>query len=257
MPLNLSSPINSQDAITTIKFVIDDLLMPTVSAPFSQKSARRLTRIFAPSFISQKTNTPFELYFLIMPSSTGVHVSSFFARHIHTNHLTDMLGNTPGALVLRFNNFYQKMPEYNYQFRMPHHRSGERALDVPTANQLFQSSDKTVFEELSKSSRLNELAQLTLKTITSAIHNTDRKVPYQSITSLIDYARLSTANEINIPNDVPLIQQSYDLTIAPHNPVDVNSVLILYDLPNLIVKLTVAITLFDYEIIPMKGSKCP
>lgn len=257
MPLRQNPAIQESEIQSKIQFVINELLLPASEAKFSQHSYRRISKAVNPQKISHKVNSQYQAYFLIMPAMTGYHVSSFMAKTINTNHIKDVLGNVPGAKIIRFTNFFKIIEPGRYYVGSSYHRDNLRPSSFSTANQLSTGPDSNILHGLNQQMYISELTALAIRTINQALINHLSHKPTSSIMGLIDpafmlYRHSLLAISEDMLNEMPLLIRDYHDKFLPEIDKSITNQLVWYDTPSIIVQLAVAMTLFDYEIILSK-----
>lgn len=260
MPLRQNPAIQDSEIQDKIKFTINELLLPASEAKFSQHSYRRISKAVNPQKISHKVNSQYQAYFLIMPAMTGYHVSSFMAKVINTNHIKDILGNVPGAKMIRFTNFFKIIEQGHYYVVSNYRRDNLRPSNFSTANQLSIGPDSNILHSLNQQMYISELAGLAIRTINKAlIKQTDNRTSSRilMVTDPVHvlYHYGSGAISEDMLNEMPLLIRDYHDKFLPDVEKSITDQLVWYDTPSIIVQLAVAMTLFDYEIIQSKADQ--
>lgn len=258
MPLRQNPAIQESEIQDKIKFVINELLLPASEAKFSQHSYRRISKVVNPQKISHKANPQYQAYFLIMPAMTGYHVSSFMAKTINTNHIKDVLGNVPGAKMIRFTNFFKIIEQGYYYYVSNYRRDNLRPSDFSTANQLSTTPDSNILHGLNQQMYISELAGLAIRTINKALVKQTNNRTSSRILMVTDpvhvlYHYSSGAISEDMLNEMPLLIRDYHDKFLPEVDKSITDQLVWYDTPSIIVQLAIAMTLFDYEIILSKA----
>lgn len=258
MPLRQNPAIQESEIQNKIKFVINELLLPASEAKFSQHSYRRISKVVNPQKISHKVKSQYQAYFLIMPAMTGYHVSSFMAKTISTNHIKDILGNVPGAKMIRFTNFFKIIEQGQYYVVSNYRRDNLRPSDFSTANQLSTTADSNILHGLNQQMYISELAGLAIRIINKAlVKQTDNRTSSRilMVTDPVHvlYHYGSGAVSEDMLNEIPLLIKDYHDKFLPQVENSITDKLVWYDTPSIIVQLAVAMTLFDYEIILSKA----
>lgn len=257
MPLRQNPVIQESEIQDKIKFVINDLLLPASETKFSQHSYRRISKAVNPQKISHKVNSQYQAYFLIMPAMTGYHVSSFMARSINTSHIKDILGNVPGAKIIRFTNFFKIIEPGGYHTVSNYRRDNLRPSNFLTANQLSVGPDSNILHHLNQQMYISELTGLAIQTINKSLVNHMSNKPTSNILALTEpafmlYRYSENAISEAMLNEIPLLIRDYHDVFLPEVEKSITDQLVWYDTPSIIVQLAIAMTLFDYEIILSK-----
>lgn len=260
MPLRQNPAIQESEIQDKIKFVINELLLPASEAKFSQHNYRRISKVVNPQKISHKVNSQYQAYFLIMPAMKGYHASSFMAQTINTNHVKDVLGNVPGAKIIRFTNFFKICAYVNYHEFAFSQRDNLRPASFSTGNQLSTEPDSNILHGLNQQIYISELTALAIRTINQALINHISHKPTSNIVALTNpafmlYRHSLLAISEDMLNEMPLLIRDYHDKFLPEVDKSITDQLVWYDTPHVIVQLAVAMTLFDYEIILSKADQ--
>lgn len=260
MPLRQNPAIQESEIQNKIEFVINELLLPASEAKFSQHSYRRISKIVNPQKISHKVKSQYQAYFLIMPAMTGYHVSSFMAKTINTNHIKDILGNVPGAKIIRFTNFFKIIGTGDYYTVSNYRRDNLRPSNFSTANQLSTKPDLNILHGINQQMYISELAGLAIRTINKALVKQNDNRTSSRILMVTDpvhvlYHYGSGAISEDMLNEMPLLIRDYHEKFLPEIEKSITNQLVWYDTPSIIVQLAVAMTLFDYEIVLSKADQ--